>query len=178
MKKLKICFASLHGSPEFLGGSSLFYKNLINYIYSKHKNIKISWVYSGKENRRYHKDNVEYIELKSDKLQSPLLLRENFALAKFFEKNYFDVINTLTGMWTYFYKKKEKQKIIQTFHGTSYYFNKNHLGRLGPIRKILMLPLLSINWLGGLPNKKNTSKIICVSEKVKRQVNKLYGEIK
>jgi glycosyltransferase involved in cell wall biosynthesis len=178
MKRLKICFVSLHGSPEFLGGGNLFHKNLINYIYSKHNNIKISWVYSGEENRRYHKDNVEYIELKSNKFQSPLLLRENFALAKFFKKNYFDVINTLTGMWTYFYNKKEKQKIIQTFHGTIYYFNKNHIGRLSPIRKILMIPLLAISWLVGLPNKKNTDTIICVSEKVKRQVNKLYGKMK
>jgi len=178
MKKLSICFASLHGSPEFLGGGSLFHKNLINYIYSKHKNIKISWVYSGKENRIYHKDNVEYIELKSNKLQSPLLLRENFALAKFFKKNYFDVINTLTGMWTYFYKKKEKQRIIQTFHGTTYYFYKNHLERLSSIGKILMLPMLAISWLISLPHKKNTDKIICVSEKVKRQVEKLYGKIK
>ena len=90
--------------------------------------------------------------------------------------NFFDVINTLTGVWIYFYKKRGEQKIIQTFHGTVYYFNKNHFGRLNPIGKILIFPLLVISWLVGLPSKKNTDRIICVSEKVKQQVKKLYGK--
>ena len=84
MKEIKICFVGLYGSPEFLGGGSLFHKNLINYIYSKYKNIKISWVYFGKESKKYTKNNVEYIELKSGRLQSLLFLKDNLTLAKFF----------------------------------------------------------------------------------------------
>lgn len=177
MKKIKICFVGLHGSPEFLGGGNLFYKNLINYIYSKYKNIKISWVYFGKENKKYIKDNVGYIELKSSRLQSLLFLKDNLTLAKFLTKNYFDVINTSTGMWTYFYKKKKKQRIIQIFHGTVYYFNKIHFERLNLIGKILMIPLLCVSWLTDLPKRKNTDAIICVSKKAKRQVEKLYGKM-
>ena len=86
MVKEKICFVSMESSPDFLGGSSLFHKNLIKYIYSKKKNISISWVYFGKENKRYVKDNVEYFELKNPRISSPLLLKRSFLLSKFFQE--------------------------------------------------------------------------------------------
>lgn len=177
MKNEKICFVNPYKSPEYLGGLNLFHKNLIKYIQSKNKNIKISWIYFGKENRKYIRGGVEYIKLKCKGFQSQLLLKKNLILAKFFKKNYFDIINSVVGYWRLFYKKKKNQKIIQTFHGTVYYFNKNHFGRFNIIKKILLLPLLGISWIVGLPGKK-TDKIICVSEKVKKQVEKLYGKRK
>lgn len=173
-KKLKICLVSMAGSPDFLGGASLFHKNLIRYIYSKYKNILISWVYFGKENRKYIKENVTYIELKSPKISSLLLLNKSFILSRFFKKNYFDIINTPWGIWTNLYKKQKGQRIVHAFHGTTYYFNKNHFKRFGFIKKILISPLLLVSWIVDKP--KNTSKIICVSEKVKKQVENLYGK--
>ncbi len=167
----------MEGSPNFLGGGNLFHKNLINYIHSKYKNIIVSWVYFGKENKKYLKDGVEYIELKSRNLVTNLLLWKSLILMKFFKKNYFDVINTPWGIWTNFYKKRKEQKIIHAFHGTAYYFNKNHLRRFNLITKILMLPLLFVSWILDMPSQ-NTDKIICVSEKVKKQVVKLYGKKK
>ena len=177
MKKIKICFAFLEGSPDYLGGANIFHKNLINYIYSKNKNILLFWVYFGNENKKYIKDNVEYIELKSGRFNSPLLLKRSIILSRFFKKNHFNVINTAWGIWTNLYYKRKNQRIIHTFHGTMYYFNKNHLKNLNLLNKILLLPLLGISWIVDKPNK-NTDKLICVSEKVKRQVEKLYGKKK
>jgi len=177
MKKIKICFVHLVGSPDFLGGGNLFHKNLIKYIYSKHKNISISWIYFGKENKRYIKEGVEYIQLKSGSFSSPLLIRRSLILSRFLEKNFFDVINTMWGISLLPYKKKKNQRIIQAFHGTEYYFNKNHFKRFNLIQKVLFSPLLAINWFVDRPLKK-ADKIICVSEKVKKEVKKLYGKKK
>lgn len=177
MKKIKLCFASMEGSPEYLGGASLFYKNLINYIHHNHKDILISWVYFGKENKKYIKENVEYIELEYTGIESPLLLKKSIIMAKFFTKNYFDIISTMWGIWTRFYKKKPSQKLIQELHGTMYYFNKNHFKKFNLFKKIFFSPLLIVSWLVD-KSSKDIDKLICVSDKVKRQVEKLYGKRK
>lgn len=174
MNKLKICFVSVSFPPEFLGGTNLVNKNLIDYIHSKSKNIEVSWVYFGKENRRYSKDNVKYIELKSPFFSSPLSIGKSIKLARFFRKNFFDVINARTGIWVHLYTKRDKQEIIQTYHGTRYYFNKNHFGRLNFMQKGLLFLLLGTNWIVDKPGKE-AKRLICVSEKVKRQVQSLYG---
>ena len=72
---MKICFVSATFSPDFLGGSSLFHNNLIRYIRSNHKEIDITWLYFGDEEKEYEKDGVKYVELKSSKSYSPFLLR-------------------------------------------------------------------------------------------------------
>ena len=177
MKKLKICFVTVNCSPEYLGGYSLYHKNLIKYIKNNKNNIKISWVYFGSENKRYFKGGVEYFEIKTNKLKSFTWVWENFSLARFFKKNNFDIINSTVGIGSLFYKKKKDQKIIQTFHGTAYYFNKNHFKRFNFIEKLLFSPLLLFSWLQEKPHKE-TDKFICVSEKVKRQIEKLYGKKK
>lgn len=174
-KKIKkICFVSISFSPELLGGTNLVNKNLINYIHSRKKDIEIYWVYFGKENKKYSKENVNYIELKSPIFSSPLSIRKSIKLAKFFRKNFFDVISARTGIWVNIYKKRDKQDIIQTYHGTRYYFNKNHFRRLNFIQKGLLFILLGTNWIVDKPSKE-AKRLICVSEKVKRQVQKLYG---
>jgi len=174
MKNKKICFVTINANPEFLGGYVLYHKNLIKYLQRNFKNLEINWVYLGKENRNFSKNGVHYFELKTNKLNSFLGIGNNFCLAKFFKKNYFDVINSIGGLWTYFYKKKKNQRIIQTFHGTVYYFNKNHLKRFNIFQKFLIFPLLLKSWFVERPHKK-VDKIICVSEKVKKQAIKLYS---
>jgi len=177
MKKTKICFVTINGSPDFLGGYSLYHKNLIKYIKYNHINLDISWVYFGKENKVYDKNGVHYFCIKLNRINSFMQIGKHFLLAKFFNKNYFDVINCIGGIWTYLYKKKKNQKIIQTFHGTVYYFNKNQLRRFNPLKRILLSPVLLLSWFLEKPHKE-TDKIICVSEKVKRQVESLYGKRK
>jgi glycosyltransferase involved in cell wall biosynthesis len=177
MEKLKICFVTISSSPDFLGGYSLYHKNLIDYIKLKNINLDISWVYFGKENRIYDKEGVHYFELKSIGGNYFTQVRRHFLLAKFFKKNYFDIINSIGGIWTFLYKKNKNQKIIQTFHGTIYYFNKNQLKRFNLFKIILFSPILPLSWILERPHKE-TDKIICVSEKVKRQEENLYGKRK
>ena len=50
-KKVNICFVTINGSPEFLGGYSLYHKNLIEYIKLKNINLDVSWVYFGNEDK-------------------------------------------------------------------------------------------------------------------------------
>jgi len=177
MEKLKICFATINSPPDFLGGYSLYHKNLIEYIKLNKLPLDISWVYFGNKNDTYTKEGIHYFELKSNKMNYFVQIKRNFALAKFFKSNYFNIINSTGGIWTILYKKREKQKIIHTFHGTTYYFNKNQMNRLGLFKKILVSPILPLSWILERPHKK-TDKIICVSEKVKRQVENLYGKRK
>ena len=176
-KKISICFVTINGSPDFLGGYSLYHKNLIEYIKSKNINLNVSWVYFGKENRIYDKEGVHYFELKSNRINSFMQIGRHILLAKFFKKNYFDIINCIGGIWTLFYKKRKNQKIIQTFHGTVYYFNKNQMNRFNILKRIFLSPILPLSWILERPHKE-TDKIICVSEKVKRQVENLYGKRK
>jgi glycosyltransferase involved in cell wall biosynthesis len=163
--------------PDYLGGANTFNKNIIKYILSKDKESNIFWVYFGKENRAYIKDKIRFIELKSPSLGSPLSIRKSLLISRFFKKNYFDIINSRTGIWTHLYKKKRNQKLIQTFHGTRYYFNKKHYERFNFIKKILLFGFLATNWIVDVPTKQ-ADRLICVSEKAKRQVQKLFGKKK
>jgi len=174
MENKKICFVTINGTPNVLGGYVLYHKNLIKYLKKNEKNFEINWVYFGKENKKFKKEGVNYFELKTNILRSFMELGNHTSLSKFFKKNYFDIINCGGGPWTYFYKKKTNQKIIQTFHGTVYYFNKNHFKRFNFIEKVIFSPLLLLSWLQERPLKK-VDKIICVSEKVKNQAMKLYS---
>jgi len=173
MKKIKICFVT-SCSPEYLGGYSLYYKNLIKAL-KKERNFEISWVYLGKLNRDYVEDNVKYFEIKTNSIKSFTWLGEALTLSRFFRENYFDLINSTISLRKAFYKKRADQRMIQTFHGTAYYFNKNHFSRFNFIEKILLSPILFFAWLRERPHEE-TDKIICVSEKVKRQVEELYGD--
>ncbi|MDP3986633.1 MAG: glycosyltransferase family 4 protein [Nanoarchaeota archaeon] len=171
MNKKSLCFATV-SSPHYLGGYSLYHKNLAKIL---KKSYDLSWVYFGEGNAKYKKDGVTYFEIKTNKFKSATRVGEIISLSRFFNKNYFDIINTTVGLREIFYKKREKQKIIQTFHGTAYYFNKNHFERFNLIQKILLAPILFFGWLREKPHPR-TDMIICVSEKVKRQVQRLYGK--
>ena len=176
-KNKKICFVTINSPPDFLGGYVLYHKNLIEYLKKRDKNLEINWVYFGKENKSYKKDGINYFELNGEGAISSFTFGRSFKLYRFFTKNYFDIINSIGGLWTYLYKKKKGQKIIQTSHGAIYYFNRNHLRRFGFFKKILFFPLLPLSWILERPHKE-TDKIICVSDKVKLQVERLYGRRK
>lgn len=164
-----ICFIS-HSQPGELGGVSLYYKNLLNYL--KDKDLKITWVYSSNKDNLYSKDNINYVELKQGKIFK--YFQNNFRVRKFLKQNYFDVVFTTGGPWTYFYSKPKDQKLIHIFHGTVYHFHKNIFKKFGLLKQMLFYPILDFSRLIERPHKK-ADEIICVSNKVKKQVKNLYG---
>ena len=175
-KELKICFIST--DPSFLGGGTMYLYNLIEYLKKIESNIKnITWVYKGEKNRKYTKNQIKFVEIKAD---GPYPFNDiifNIKILKFLKGNDYDIINNhLEGLWINFYKKRYKQKIVQTFHGTSYYFNKCHFGRFNLSKKLLISPLLLFNYLIARPPVKKVDDIICVAEHVKRETEKLYGK--
>lgn len=169
----KVCFVT-HSPPDQLGGLSLFHKNLLNYL--KTKNLDITWAYFGDRNIRYKKENITYIEIKKSIFQIKVV-ENNYKIKRFLKKNYFDIVFSTGGPWAYFYLKPPEQKLIHIYHGTVYYFTKNHMKRFGLFKKILFIPILYLCKLAELPSW-DRDEIICVSDKVKKQVEKLYGEDK
>ena len=163
-----ICFIS-HSQPNELGGVSLYHKNLLNYL--KEKDIKLTWAYSNDKNNTYHEDNINYVELKQGKIFK--YFQNNFRVRKFLKQNYFDVVFTTGGPWTYFYSKPKDQKLMHIFHGTVYHFYQNHFKKFGLLKQMLLFPFLDFCKLAERPHKK-ANKIICVSNKVKRQVKESY----
>lgn len=172
----KICFIS--SNPDFIGGMTLYLKNFLKYLENIKFNADISWVYLGKENKEYIKDKIKYIEIKSN---GPYPLSEiifNLKLVNYFKKNYFDIINihATNGFWMAFYKKRQNQKIISTYHGTTAYYYKNHLKRFSFLKKIIFYPLVSYGKFIEAPPAKKSDDIICVSEKVREQFFRLFGK--
>jgi len=162
--------------PNFLGGVSLYVNNL---IISQKINKKIYWVYKGGKNRLYNKNNVNYIEIKVPKIY---LLNEiifNMKVRRFAIELHPNIINShaIWGFWFNFYKKISGQKIIHTYHGSTYYFYKNHLKRFN-LKKIIYYPLLLFAHFIEKPPWKKADKIICVSEHVKKELESLYGKRK
>jgi glycosyltransferase involved in cell wall biosynthesis len=172
---MKICFATINGSPDYLGGYSLYHKNLIQYIRSNNIDLDISWVYFGNKNRKYTgSDGVHYFEIKSANINPVAEIMRHLKLFKFFKQHNFDIINSVGGIWTYFYEKRHTQKIIHTYHGTIYYFNKTQLKRFNLIKRIVLSPILFLSKMLDRPHSQ-VDKIICVSDKVKSQVNSLFN---
>ena len=173
----KICIIS--ADPNFLGGVSLYTWNTINSL-GRLKGFEVFWVYEGKRNRIYKKGGVTLVELKSIGKYPFSEIFFNFRVKKFLDKNYFDIINShaIWGFWIKFYRKKENQKIIHTYHGSTYYFFKNHLKRSGIIKKIGSLFSMFLGLFMEKPPWKKADRIICVSEHVKIELEGLYGKRK
>ncbi len=174
----KICFIS--DDPSYLGGVSLYTKNLLEILKSKYPNIEITWIYKGKENKSFNKERVKYVEIKVKEISFLDEIFFNRKVRKFLEKTSFDIINShaLTGYWMKNYKKKKNQKIVHTYHGSTYYFYKNHLRRFGLLKKSLILPILWYSFIIEGPPMNKADKIICVSNKVKQEIESLYGKNK
>lgn len=176
-RKLKICFVN-GANPNFLGGISLYSKNFIKFL-DKNK-FEITWIYKGNKNKIYSKEGIKYIELKITKKPIIEEFCFNKKVKKILDKEYFDIINShaVWGSWMKNYSKKENQKIIHTYHGVTYYFFKNHLKRFKGLKRYLTKLLLLYSKIIERPPIKKADKIICVSEKVKDQIEKLYGKNK
>jgi len=171
-----ICLIS-GSSPEFLGGISLYQRNLIEYSKRNNLNFDFIWIYPGDKNRKYKLEGIQCIEVNS--FEYPFLKEFNFArkARKIINRTYFDIISTHAN-WGYClkgYKKKKNQKIIHTYHGVTYYFYKTHLNRFNLFKKLLILPSLLLSYFIEKPPIKKANKIICVSERVKREISELYG---
>lgn len=170
-----VCFVS-GSSPDFLGGVSLYQKNLIKYAKDKKLKINFRWIYAGYKDREYDLDEISCIEIKCCKY--PILKDFDFARRIFpvlINKN-FDILNTHAN-WGYFlskYKKKGRQKIIHTYHGVTYPYMKIQFARFGIFRHLLY-PLLPFIYLLEKPPIKKADRIICVSEKVRLDLMRLYG---
>jgi glycosyltransferase involved in cell wall biosynthesis len=176
---MKIIFVS-GTSPEFLGGISLYQINLINGLSKKNKEYEFTWIYPGNENKEYYLDKIRCLELKSPRTA---FLKEYYfgkKVKKYLDKENFDIINTHAN-WGYClknYKQKKAQKIIHTYHGVTYYYFKSHLPRFNFFFRICLSPALLFSYFIEKPPIKKADKIICVSNRVKREIEKLYGKRK
>jgi len=165
--------------PNFLGGISLFQKNLINYITKNYNYIKLNLIYRGKKDKSdVPNKGVTFTELKSPFKYPINEIIFNFKIPNFLKKNLSNIINSHAqcGLWESFYKKNSGQEIIHTYHGTTYHFYKNHLKRFGLIKKVFFSPLLVFSYLIEKPPWKKADRIICVSEHVKKELEDLYGK--
>jgi glycosyltransferase involved in cell wall biosynthesis len=173
MVKRTICFVN-GTSPRFNGGITNYQKNLINYI--KNKNLDITWLYKSNKNENYLKEGIKYVGLRCSKIMFIDDISFNIKAKRYLDKNYFDVINShaIWGYWMKNYRRQNLQKLIHTYHGATYPYYKVHLKRFGIIKRILISPLLLYGYLIEKYPIKKADKIICVSEKVKRQLRKTY----
>jgi len=174
----KICFVS-GSSPEFLGGVSLYQRNLINYAKKQKLDLEFTWIYSGKRNRKYNLKDIGCIEIKSFKY--PILKEFSFAkkVERFLYGKKFDIINTHAN-WGYClkkYKKKKDQEIVHTYHGVTNPYMKVQFARFGFL-KYLFYPFLPFFYFIEKPPIKKADKIICVSEKVKKELGQIYNSNK
>ncbi len=178
MKSTRICFIGTN--PNFDGGITNYQKNLIKYIKSENRNFDITWVYKSEKEEKYSKEGVSYIGLKVKNLPFIDDFLFNKKIKEYLTKNYFDIINShaIWGYWMKNYKRKENQILINTYHGATFPYYKVHLKRFGIIKRIILSPLLLYGYLIEKPPIKKADKIICVSEKVKRKIEEIYGKRK
>jgi glycosyltransferase involved in cell wall biosynthesis len=174
----KICFIS-GSSPSFLGGVSIYQKNLIKFAKDQKLPVNFTWIYPGIKNRKYSLDKIEYIEIKSSKY--PILKEFDFSkkVGNILKREHFDIINTHAN-WGHClkkYSKKNKQTIIHTYHGVTHPYMKIQFKRFGFLRYLFHFTLPFFYFIEKPPIKK-ADKIICVSEKVKKQIEYLYGKRK
>ncbi|MBT7237636.1 glycosyltransferase family 4 protein [Candidatus Woesearchaeota archaeon] len=179
MKKKKICLI-VGISPFFLGGVSLYQKHLLDYIESKKLEMDISVLYSGNEKKVFYKKGVKYVQLKNTFPYPFNQIIDNIKFKSFIQKNDFDIINShaVWGHWMNSYKRRRNQRILHTYHGITFNFFRNHLRRFNLFKKILCIPLLIFSYYIEKPPLKHADKIVCVSDKVKKQIETLYGKRK
>ena len=71
----KICLIS-GSSPNFLGGVSLYQRNLIDYAKKQKLDLELIWIYAGENNRKYYLSGIKCVEIKS--LKFPFLKEFDF----------------------------------------------------------------------------------------------------
>ena len=171
----KICIIS--SDPSFLGGVSIYTWSFVNSLKKDGEN-EIFWVYGGKKNKIYKKDGITMIELETKGFYPFNELQFNFKIKEFLRKNQFDIVNShaIWGLWMKNYHKKKNQEIIHTYHGSTYYFFRNHLKRPSISKKIISFFSMFLGSFMERPSWKTADEIICVSEHVKKELEGLYGK--
>jgi glycosyltransferase involved in cell wall biosynthesis len=176
-KKIKKIAIISTSNPFFLGGISLYITGFIKFLKDK-KDVEIYWIYSGKENKQYKKDGVNFFEIRV--LEKYPLDEFIFSLKilNILKKERFDIINSHAqeGFWMNFYKKENGQRLIHTYHGVTYDFFKVHLKRFSKIKKTIISPILIYSYIIEKPPWKKADRVICVSEHVKDDLDNLYGK--
>ena len=162
----------LASDPNFLGGLGLYQKNLISYL---NKDVNISIIYKGLENKSTRKKGIKYFQIKSPEIVFMGNLFFEFKVRNFLKKNKFDIINShgFTGLWMR--SLKGSTKLVHTYHGSTYHFYKNHLKRFSKIKRILLWPILFVPYFFERFPMKQANKIICVSKHVKKDLMGLHG---
>jgi len=171
----KICIISTN--PEFLGGVSLYTWNVAKRI-KESGEYDVFWIYGGKEDKIYKKDSITFVELKISRIYPLSEIDFNNKVGKFLGQNYFEIINShaIWGSWMNDYHRKKNQKIIHTYHGSTFHFFKNHLRGPGFKRKI---PSAFMAIFGLIIEKtpwKKADRVICVSNHLKKELEDLYGK--
>ncbi len=177
MKKVALVSGS---SPKFLGGISIYQKNLINYAKKEKLNLQFYWIYPGKENKKYIFEGIKCIEIKSSSY--PFIKEFDFAkkAKEIISEEEFDFINTHAN-WGYClknYHKKENQKIVHTYHGVTVPYVKIQLKKFGILKRFLLSPLIISSYILEKAPMKKADEIICVSNKVKKDLEKIYWKRK
>jgi glycosyltransferase involved in cell wall biosynthesis len=169
MKKIAI----VGSNPNFLGGITNYINNFVNRL-DKNK-FEVTWFYVGEINKNYKKYGINFVEIKTTKKLFFQDLDFNIKIKKRLEKEKFDVINShaIWGHWMKNFKNLNNSLLVHTYHGVSYYFYKNH-SQKNKIKRILLQPLLFLSYFMEKPPIYQAKRIICVSEKVKRDIEKLY----
>ncbi len=176
MENKKICFIN-GANPKFLGGISLYQKNLLKYIKRKDPSLIITWIYKSAKDEITSDDSITYVGFNCGKIPFIDDIIYNIKSKNYLNKNYFNIINShaIWGNWMKSYKKQDNQKIIHTYHGATYPYYKVHLKRFNLIKRILLSPLLLYGYLIEKTPIKNADNIVCVSEKVKKEINETYN---
>lgn len=172
--------AFIGADPYSDGGISNYQKNLIKYFKSKNKNIEITLVYKSYKNEKKIKDGINYVGLNPGKIPFIGDFIFNKKVGEFLNRNYFDIIisHAIWGYWMKNYNKKRNELLINVYHGVTFPYYKIHLKRFKRINRSLLSPLLLYGYLIERPPIKKADKIICVSEKVKKQIEEVYGKRK
>lgn len=176
MDKKKICFV-LGSDYNYLGGLSIYQKNIFKELKKNYsKEFEIDCIFPSGKNKEWNEEGVRFFSLKT-RLPYPFNFFEYArSVLKIVEKNKYEIVNS-HAMGGYFLKKiKNKNfKSIHTYHGVTYFFLKNHQSRLSVLKRIILRPVLQIVKKLEEPPYRSSDRIICVSEKVRRDLVKIYG---
>jgi len=169
----------MDASPRFLGGTSIYVLNFIEYLNKLDKKFEITCIFPGEKKREKIEKGVKWVEIKHSSFFPFNMLGYTKKVANFLKKNNFDFINSHAMSGNYLrYHIPEKGFITNTYHGVAYYFYKIHLGEKKWIKK---LGALYYMFFGSYLEKgayKRADKTISVSEHVKKEIGFLYGKPK
>lgn len=170
MKKIAI----IGTNPDFLGGIATYQNKILSALIKR--GFSPTLIYSGNDDKKYIKNGINFLEIKVPNIYPLDQISMNLKLGKIVRKENFDVINT-HAVWGAGIPKTHRKFQIHTYHGTTYFFIKNHYSRLNFLKKVVTIPLLMYAYLIEKSPAIRAKKIICVSDKVLVELKELYGKI-